>query len=203
MLLQDFVDDMLIEVPAASELSITRAVRFAFQEFCRQSEAYRISVNIPFLPFTGIYSVPLPDDTYIASIVKCSVDGYKLDFVLPTDVIFKTGDRPQTVSLSADGDVLFDSDNDGAGKASIELVLQPTRTFNVIPDSLGNAFFEGIRAGALSRMLLMPNQPWSNVSGAANYGQIFNNSILEAKREARNDRSRPVRKAKFNRGFVW
>ena len=88
MLLTEWIEDLRIEVPAAIDKTIARALTFAIQEFFRDSEAWRLSEEVSFVAGEVEYYLSLPSNTYIAAldfayISSDSVAKTKLKHTLP------------------------------------------------------------------------------------------------------------------------
>jgi hypothetical protein len=66
----------------------------------------------------------------------------------------------------------------------IRVALAPTRTSTDVDERLSVSYLEDIAAGALSRLLAMPNRPWSNTEGARYYGSVFASAKVDAAIEA-------------------
>lgn len=62
----------------------------------------------------------------------------------------------------------------GVGQLQMSSFLKPSMSADVIPDFLYTEFGSALADGALSTLLLIPNQPYSNPQQAMYHGQRFN-----------------------------
>jgi len=60
-----------------------------------------------------------------------------------------------------------------AGTASLYLWLKPSQDATELPDFIEQQYRETIAMGALHRILLIPNQSFTNIEMAGAYGQLF------------------------------
>ena len=206
MLLTEWVEDLRIEVPAAIDRTIARALTFALQEFFRDSEAWRLSEDLSLVVGEVEYYLSLPSNTYIASldfayISSDSVAKTKLIHTLPERIDHDVEGLPTYIAAVQDK-VVVDCVSEPVD-ASIGVVVQPNRNVTEIPDLLADKWFEYIRAGALMRLTSMSQKDWTDAAAAQAHAMTFNYGIEKAKREAREYRSRPKRSVKFNKSFAW
>lgn len=205
-LIQEWVDDINVEVPACLEATASRAVKFAIQEFFTDSECWRHIESISLADQTTEYLLILPDNTYsiandYAKVYYDSGNIELLDSVKMQDVKGTEGRNPSKYATS-DASLFVDSST-GEGNLELGLILQPTRNIEEVPTALANKHFEAIRNGALMRLKSMTEKDWSDPNGAAKHGAMFYAQIDKARREAKKTRSRVRKPAKFNKGFAW
>lgn len=67
---------------------------------------------------------------------------------------------------------------------TMRLAFIPLRDSTTVDKILYNYFLEEIAAGALTRLMAVPNKPWSNPDGARYYREFFNNAMTVAAIEA-------------------
>jgi hypothetical protein len=72
-----------------------------------------------------------------------------------------------------------------AGAVTIKAALVPTRTATTVADILFTDYCEDIAAGAIGRLMLMPNQPFSSPAAATPYLARFAAAITSAANTAR------------------
>jgi len=203
--IQEWVDDVGVEVPSCLEATINRAVRYSMQEFFTESEAWRFSEMLTLVTDQTEYPLTLPAETYILAMDKATVgySGQQYDLIRVADQelnAFAYG-RPKEYTHT-NISLIMDSVSEEA-ECQARVVLRPTHKVQEIPDELGDKHFETIRSGALMRLKSMTDKDWSDPQGAAKYAQMFSNGIHRAKREAKQTRSRVRKTAKFNSGFSW
>lgn len=200
---QEWVDSIRMDVPEPLDTTVARQVRYAIQEFFRASEAWLHTERIELVEDNAPLE-NMPDKTYVAATKYAYFepedrDGrYKLTSELPHRLTPAT--RVGCFAHSGNR-ILLDAFEKGTLEVSV--VVQPNRNIESVPDSLGDKWFDVIRRGAVARLLSMPEKEWSNPRAAATYEAHFREGIAKAKREARDDRSRPKRSVRFNKGFAW
>lgn len=65
-------------------------------------------------------------------------------------------------------------------EVTLTVALKPTRDSPRGPDFLFNDYYEGIAAGAKSRLMLMKDKPWTDAQQGAAYMAFFNEKVDEA-----------------------
>lgn len=70
------------------------------------------------------------------------------------------------------------------GGLLLSVSLQPDRTSKSFPGWIYGQYWDGITAGAKSRMMLMPEKPWSNPKQAMLYAQMFESETAGARADA-------------------
>ena len=201
----EWVDDIRIEVSEPTDLTLSRSIRFAIQEFFRLSESWKVQLSVTKIADTSTYRLSIPADTYIIAadyVYFTDETGarIKLESVVPERVDTNATGTPTSFYVTQDSIVV--SPATYAGTLEIGVTVSATRDIDEVPDSISLKCFEYIRAGAISRLLAMPDKIWSNLQIAAVYEQTFMRGVAEAKRDARQDRSRPVRQVKYG-GIPW
>jgi hypothetical protein len=206
-LVQEWVDSISRDVPEPITGTVARFVQIAIQEFFRKSEAWRITEVATIAPKTNVLtSDDLPPNSYIKAIdwayfTPANGSREKMTVVLLQNMEESKG-RSNCIALGKDS-MSFAFDGDVGGKIEVGYIVQPNRSITEVPDLIADQWFEAIRVGALGRLLDMADRPWTNHNSAVINLDRFERSAQEAKREARRDRSRPRRVAKFNPGFAW
>jgi hypothetical protein len=64
---------------------------------------------------------------------------------------------------------------------TMTLALQPSQTAVGLPKWIFNQYIYTLAAGALSRLMLMPNKPWSDVQNGAMHAANFQGAIANAR----------------------
>lgn len=197
--LSEFLPLVQPHAPGASIPAMTQALRGAAIEFCETTRCWRhmATVNIT------RQSYPLFSPTYAAAIYEFELatfdDEHELTPVQFSDLHAKEFDEPgvpqyitqtgpDTVSL-----IPFSS-----GKLELSLFLKPRHgdeydlvngmpenTFDTVPKFFHTMHAEVIAAGALARLLMTPNQPFTDHNRAAIFNsqyerrskQTFNNNV--------------------------
>jgi len=202
---QDWVDDLSVEVPSCLEITVARAVKFSIQEFFGRSEAW--SYEAPLLLKMGIleYTLPIPDETYILAnkYVTTKYQGYTESLIstLKKDLDLNAKGTPS--SFASDGSTMFVDSVKSDTKCLVGFTLKPTRNIDIVPDAIADRYFETIRHGALFRLKSMIGKDYFDMKGAQQHEIFFEKGIALSVRESKKLRSRVRRPAKFNKGFAW
>lgn len=179
-----FYPDVLIHVPAAPDPLIDQELRRAASEYFRRTRAW-----VEWLPSittdaaTRTYGLDIPAGATVVALERAALDGTPIDILIwresPTDPeaaasgVLGIGSRDRmdiTIEKTpADGQAL-----------SVQVSLMPSRTATGLPDHLFEQHADAIRAGALSRLLLLPGQPYSNPAMAAVHRQTYEVELASA-----------------------
>lgn len=200
---QDWVDSIRMDVSEPLDTMVARQVRYAIQEFFRLSEAWVHSERVELTGDTAELS-SLPINTYVASTKYAYFEPAGRDgrYKLVSELAHRVGKAGRVGTFAhRDNTILLDAFEKGT--LEVAVVVQPNRSIESVPDSLCDKWFDVIRRGALARLLSMPEKLWSDARAAAAYEMHFREGITMAKREVRDDRSRPKRSIKFNQGYAW
>lgn len=209
---QEWVDVITKDVPEPLPSLVERQVQDVLQDFFRESEAWRQKDE--YVVTVGQNLIELeasPADTYAVSLdwaFFTPTDGVRVKL---SNELIENLDKNNSYdtsivtacALSESGDSILLNSDGVEGVLEVKTVVQPKRTIVEIPEMLSDKWFDAIRLGAMHRLLMMPNKDWTNGRAAADYEVRYLIGRDKAKREARRDRSRPRRVAKFNRGFSW
>lgn len=202
MLISELVDDIQRDYPEPLDRTVDRAVRRAFLDFCKRSEAWRHTEYGTLAPGDVFNPVSLPENTYVLATDWCKVTTESGNEIQLTPVEYRKisleAQGTPSVFCVEDGELLI-SPTGAAGEYELTAKLAPKRTCGEIPEELADRYYEVIRNGAIYQLLRMPGQIWSREITRyeiADMGDAFERGIAEAKREARKDRSRPSRVAK-------
>jgi len=199
----DWVDSIRMDVSEPLETMVARQVRYAIQEFFRLSEAWVHTERIELVGDT-VKLEQLPVNTYVASTKYAYFEPADRDsrYKLVSELAHRVGKAGRVGTFAhSNSTILLDAFEKGT--LEVAVVVQPNRNIDSVPDSLGDKWFDVIRRGALARLLSMPEKLWTDVRAAAAYEMHFREGVTMAKREVRDDRSRPKRSIKFNQGYAW
>lgn len=203
MKISELVDDIQRDYPDPLESTIERAVRRAFLDFCKRSEAWRHRDGDALVIGENYYPLVVPQGTYVLATEFCRVTLANGDERTLTPVQW------ERVRLDGRGlpEVFCIEDKELAispvgveGEYVLEVKLAPKRSCTDIPEEMADKFLDVIRNGAIYELLRMPGQYWSeNITRnqVADMQAEYEAGVMEAKREARKDRSRPSRVAQI------
>ncbi|HEX5362338.1 MAG TPA: hypothetical protein VFW49_14825 [Fluviicoccus sp.] len=182
--LDDFLPGIRPYAPGVADPTAYFAIRQAAIEFCERTRMWQYTdewaVNSD--DCEGLLS---PAGSVIHEIEKVWFDGHELrkvtasqlDMLLPNwrssddkptgQPAYVTQTEPNTMLLAPYG----------AGTVRVSLILKPSQTCDQLPDFLADQHRETIAWGALARILLIPNQSFTNPEMGAVFGQSFQGKL--------------------------
>lgn len=180
-------------VPGCADILMTNAIRNAAIEFCEQSLFWQevqdaVDVTSTDLP----YDLEAPAGARVCQIISGAVDGKPISPIALT--ILET--RVDWATLTAEIPTHFYQQNPNqyslfplpTGTVSVVLrtAYSPTREAVEIEEHLYQTQLETIAAGALARLMELPQQPWSNPELGkffrAKFMQGINDASIKANR---------------------
>lgn len=81
------------------------------------------------------------------------------------------------------------------------MALVPTRDSTTVDGVLYERYLDHIVAGALSRLMATPNQPYSDAAGAGVYGQLFKSASASTRSFVNGGMNHAAMRVRFNR--IW
>lgn len=200
-----FLPLILPNCPECPDFVAAAQARFAAIEFCERSRAWRHLTTVAMLSAATDVTVA-PDTAAIHEIEYAEFDGRPL-----TPVQFSTIDRlaegpPRYVTQASPNTVTVSPFT--AGTLEISLFLKPlassqfgtvagnplTDRFNVVPDFLVSVHGTAIAYGALSRILAIPRETWSNPAESMRFAALFEEKLNGAFRaNMRGQQRAPIR----------
>ena len=165
------------EAQGVPDYILERSVREATIDFCVATDVYRPEpekVNVS----AGIseYELSIPAGTELNHIIDILRDKDRLTPVSYARLLEITGDETSrglpTKYSQRDNTVFYLAPLPATAETlSVLYSLKPSASSSSIPDTVGKEYRETLVHGALYRLQMMPNQPWSNM------GQAQNNKI--------------------------
>ena len=182
--LDAFLPNIRLYAPGVADPTAYFAIRQAAIEFCERSRAWRFDdeFNVTTDDAEGLLA---PANSVVLDIDGVWFNGQKLtpktpnqlDKLLPTwrSGADKSTSKPLYVTqteLNTIQIVPFQ-----AGKVKLSLFLKPAQDADELPDFLADQHRETIAWGALGRILLIPNQSFTNPDMGAAFGQAFQQKL--------------------------
>lgn len=179
MLLRDIIEDLYTRCPGAPDEALSSAYRDTVRRFLRKVNAWVID--------STIFTVGATTAEYVPTV---PIDAEMHDFYNPqyalTYLNRLTREQAQHLHWPATGTargarlagvdtiiLMPDPGTDVSADLTASLVLRPTRTALTIPDTLVKEYGDVFEYGALSIIYAIPGQPYSSMSGAAFYREMF------------------------------
>lgn len=174
-----------------SDPVVENAIKNAAIDFCKRSMIWREYPDA-ITVLTGIASYDLEPESNadITMVMTARIDGElltpqrqdQLDEALPAWQK-NTGRVRQFTQLDMSSITLAPVP-DAPATLALALALQPKRTSSDLPDWIATQYWEGIAAGATSRLMLMNNKPWTDLATGIDKRSQFDAAIGDAKQAA-------------------
>jgi hypothetical protein len=178
-------------VPHAADPVAEQAIRDACIEFCKESLIWREQMDpISTIKGEGVYELDVPTNTHLTNVVdlyyeqrrleKKSVSEiaakYDRDWMLRegTPIVF-TMLNPNEVTLVPKPDKAI------GGALTGMLSFTPTRKSTAVIDYVFEDYAEEIARGAASKLMLIPNQSWTDAATALGYRKQFLSDCANAR----------------------
>lgn len=184
----DVIADVAQIARQAPNATLIGAYIRAARKFCRESRWLRASLTGACEAGTRTYS--LGSDTYLEVLGVRAVSAAKLDgtkpwplgvSITPTWPLDGQRDKPRRYAYVPEAQLALDPIPDAAYPLTITLVLQPKKGANQIPESLLVKWDQVLQDGALSYLLDIPGQAWSDPMQAERRRRSFQAGISNAR----------------------
>ena len=182
-------------VPGCPDTLIENNIRAAVVELCDKASVYQAELD-PVTTVSGLFEYDLepPSGTSVRKILWATHQGKDLEQTTTTLL------EQRLPKWREDSGVpeYFIQQNSATfilapipsvtivGSTIVRAVLRPTHTSTSCDNDVMNDYRDTIINGALFRLLRIPNKDWSDMKGAAVYGELFSRGVDDAERRARN-----------------
>lgn len=156
---------------ACPEIVAEQWLRWSAIEFCKSSRLWRDHREFDVTQGCDEL-ICCPSYAAIFEIDRASFDGNELERGQFSDIDGREG-QPGYITQIRPDTVRFYPAPDYDGKAKLSLYLKPSIDAQDLPDFLIDHYGQDLANGALSRILMIPNQPYTDAGMAAFYGQMF------------------------------
>lgn len=187
--LSDYYDLLLPELPGCLPSMVDLQLREVAREFCEKTSIWREDLTaIDLVAGQAAYAVASPSVSAMVRVVSLTV----ADVLLWKDRQVKEGDdEPKynpsepPFTLSADLTTLTLATDEVptaslVGGLVITAALKPTAAAANLPDFLRSQWSDAIRAGVLSRLMVMGRKPWTDRELAGIYASTWNTQLNKA-----------------------
>ena len=190
----DLLDDVLPTLGADPSDPVTEhAIRQSVIDFCAGSWVWK-HVPDPITVTAGesVYDIELPSATDVAVVMAVALDGEPLgvrsvewlDANMPdwrttrgTPKYFTQLDMEQMVLALVPESTIPNG-------LTMTLALQPSRASTGFPGWIANQHIEALADGAISRLMLMPNKPWTDLQTGQDRRMRFSAAMANARAAA-------------------
>lgn len=203
MKITDLFQEVAPFAPGAPDPALLKYIRNAAIEFCMRTRLWKYEYTATHTAGAD-HAIITPDQSALNDIERIAFDGKVLEPKSTTDLdIVLDGWRTQDLNgipsfytQLSQGSIRLVPDADG--ELYFCMTLKPGQTSTLVPDFLIE-YRETLGHGALSRLLLIPGQPYSSPEMAMMYKQRFDMQVdsLSLKGFTGQINARPRTKAKF------
>lgn len=181
----DLFPYVLTELSGVSTLQAEAQIRAAVIDFCKRSKVWTHEDDpTATMARARSYDINVPTGSALVEIKAMQLDGEPLDASTgehesSLDVGTPKSFRqltPETFSLWPTPDAEY--------TVTMDLTLTPSRTSTTFPGWIAEKYHDAIVAGAKSRLMAMPAQPWSNIQQAIFYRSTFDAEVAAAQADA-------------------
>lgn len=172
------LDNLRLSLPGATDGIIQLEVKNMLDEFCRETLAWRETIEVELEPDEDEYTLTPP----AGSIVVDVTDSYHPSYTATS--VFTYGVLTLTPVPGL---------NDIADPLTVELALKPDLSLvqdleDVVPDWMWGKYNDTFKNGTLYRMMQHVAKPWSNPQMAAYYRRLFFSDTVLVRRQIRGER---------------
>lgn len=209
------IKDVRSSVAECPKAEIELYTKRAVIEFMRRSRCWREKVTINLTSGTSAYGIRVrPEgraDQVLAAYYVTDTTRRELRPSSPGGVLVphrtrSTPGTPTHYSLSESGDLTLFPDFGGVNvdpaknpRLELWVVAVPFRTSTQFPDFLLEERYEGLVAGVLHKLLILPNKPWTDPDRARMHYRDFHQSITEARQAAESGQWADTKQPRFRR----
>lgn len=194
MNVEDFYPLIASELPDCPDETMRQKVIQTLQEFCRQTHAWKeLQEQIPIIDGINEYEFDVPQHALPLAIKGVWVNGMELH---PKTMGALALAMPDWQDAESNMPALYNAPdewglikvyprprNSNGARMSIRAALAPKLSATTIPDSIAERYSEALEAGSKWRLMVMPNQKWSNPETGDYYSGIYRNEIDKARIE--------------------
>lgn len=182
--LDDFLPYIRMYAPGVGDPAAFFGIRQAAIEFCERTRIWQFEDNWN-VAADDCEGVLAPAGADIHEIDKVWFNGVELRKVTPQWMDefvsnWRSGNekptgQPSYVTQTAPNSIILVPF--GSGSVKVSLYLKPSQDCDQLPDFLVDQYREAICMGALARILLIPNQSFTNPDMGVAFGQSFQSKL--------------------------
>ncbi len=187
----DFTEFVRPHCQGVPGFMVENAIRDSAIEFCKRTgvyipEAEEIIISIG----VNDYDLTLPAGTELNYITDIFANTTRLSPISYSQLLHKIGDgtdrgTPAYYSQRDNTSFFLAPIPAAADTLRVLCSLKPSATSTSIPDTVGKENREAITDGALYRLQMMPNQPFTNPNLAAAKKQLFDREVAKTVRQVK------------------
>ncbi len=179
------------EAHGAPDFLVERALRDSAIDFCVKTDIYRLEPeDFLVIPSITEYELSIPVGTELNHIVDIYRNKQTLQPVSYTRLLEITGDgtskgKPNYYSQRDNTQFYLALTPNERETLKALYSLKPSPSSSSIPDTIGEEYKEPLVHGAIYRLQMMTNQPWSNMGAAQSNKALFDQRVGQVTREVK------------------
>lgn len=187
----DIAEYVRTEAHGAPDFLVERAIRESVIDFCTKTDVYRLEPeDIQIISGIDEYDLSIPTGTELNHIIDVYRNRQTLKPVSYTRLLEIRGNGTQKGTpqyYSQRDNTVFYVAPVPLNKETLKVLysVKPTSTSTSIPDTIGKEYREYLVHGAVYRLQMMSDQPWSNMQGAQANKALFDQSCGVVMRQVR------------------
>jgi len=190
---ESFLAEVLPSVEGCADVTAINAIRAAAIDFCQRTRVWQAELDFPITieANQAEYDLDPPDlESEIVTVPKRGVRYKGKELAGPTTHADLTRDQPGWQSATGTQPTTFIYDEsqqvirvvpvptaEVIDALTVRVALKPTRTSENADQYLYDSWLDAIAAGALARLLILPNKAWTNFELAEFYRKRFEKYI--------------------------
>jgi hypothetical protein len=186
--LTDFLPEVLPYLPGCSVPLALKQLRAICMDFCSVAPIAQATIDpIDLAAGEPEYDIDAPNGTDVTLILSARLNGRPLSIIGLNDADFSaartTMGTPQGIKQTAGNSFLLDVSPTYDMPQAVALIIatKPKRNANTVADVLLNDYAYDIGQGAIGRLLMMPNQPFSAPANAFAYTALYERARTNAR----------------------
>ena len=158
------------------------ALQDTAEMFCRETRILRETIDVPIVAGTDTYTLyPNMSDAAVAETLFARIGDDHIEPITPdiaSRLIAGTGD-PEFIEQTASNQIRLIPAPKADATLRVTVILTPSLTSASLPSAL-DQWREGIRHGAIARLVSIPDQPWSNAQTASTSSGLYAAAVRDA-----------------------
>lgn len=190
----ELLDEVLPNLAADPSNPVTEnAIKRAVIEFCASSWVWKhLPDAIDVVAGESTYDIELPAGVDVSTVVSVELDGVPLE---PKDLAWLNKEIPRWRTVAARSKYFTQVDSEQlilaplpdvniTGGATMTLALQPSQATKSFPKWIFNQHIYVLADGAIAKLMLMPNKPWTDLANGQDRRARFEAGIAHARASA-------------------
>lgn len=196
-----FFDELLPDVnhyaPNCPEMIAVRELRRAAITFFNEVPVYTHTTDIPVTAGKNRYVAPTPLDTTLSQVLSVSLNGKKLNAIIPNSLEAMSKGNGRTDSFYEQNNTLtLTPTPQQSGTLTLRVAVKPTRDANELDDTQMDRWVDAIVNQAVFRLTSMPERTWSNPSIAQAAQAMYESEKFKAQKSI-NGKQNKTTQARF------